>query len=237
MLGRTRERFGPLLEELEGMADGMALPFEQLFAHVCRSEIGVLARTPGCSTLGWVEGGHVVFAHNEDGDDRNAGHMFEAQVRPPSGVAFRAFCYPALPPCNGPGRNDLGLVHTTNYIQPARTHDIALGVSNTGPYRSVGSSCAVTGRVPHEVWTWRLDQVSWRVAVRAGAEISEGNSRFARSVHAYGRSEWRGFCTCNGCHCVGYSSVGGGPCRSVGADFGFAGLTAGCCPSSGSADS
>ncbi|MBU0756129.1 MAG: C45 family peptidase, partial [Planctomycetes bacterium] len=118
MLAHTRERFPHLVEELEGMAEGLDLSFMQLFAYNCRSEISVLRESAGCSTLALSMTGVAILAHNEDGGDANVGRMYVAKVRPPSGVTFLAFVYPGLLAGNGPGFNDRGVVQTANYIQP-----------------------------------------------------------------------------------------------------------------------
>jgi hypothetical protein len=123
LLGHSRERFPHLVEELEGMAAGLEMPFMELFAHLCRSEIGVAVQTPGCSTLAHREAGRVLLAHNEDGDELDVGRAFLVRVHPPSGIHFDAFVYPGLPPCNAPGINACGIVQTTNYIQPWRVAD------------------------------------------------------------------------------------------------------------------
>jgi hypothetical protein len=118
LLLSTRRRFPHLVEELQGMADGLGVPFLELFAYNCRSETALLERGDGCSTLVLRSGDRMILAHNEDGDDRNVGRMFLAKVRAPSGITFLAYVYPGLLPGNGPGLNDRGIVQTTNYIQP-----------------------------------------------------------------------------------------------------------------------
>lgn len=123
MLGRARNAFPDHVEELEGMSEALGVPFMDLFAYNCRSEIAVFNRTAGCSTLGRVGGGAVILAHNEDGDDRNVGRMVVARVDPPSGVRFLSFVYPGLLPGNGPGVNCRGVVQTTNYIEPHRAEE------------------------------------------------------------------------------------------------------------------
>jgi predicted choloylglycine hydrolase len=120
LLACAQRRFPDLVEELEGMAEGLDIPFTDLFAYNCRSEISMLTRAAGCSTLALCENGRVILAHNEDGDDTNVGRMFIARVMPPSGIEFISFVYPGLLPGNGPGFNSRGIVQTTNYIQPKR---------------------------------------------------------------------------------------------------------------------
>jgi hypothetical protein len=151
MMDHVKLRFPNLLEELEGMAEALDLPMMVLFAYNCRSEISVLMESAGCSTLAMKTGEQALLAHNEDGNDTNAGRMYVAKVQPPSGVDFISFVYPGLLPGNGPGFNSRGVVQTTNYIQPrkvafgipryfigravmeARSLDEAVGLITTGP--------------------------------------------------------------------------------------------------------
>lgn len=123
MLKQARKAFPQFIEEIEGMAFALDIPFERLFAFQCRSEISVLRDPPGCSTIALCRDGKAILAHNEDGSDLNIGRMFLARVTPPSGVTFLTFVYPGLMPGNGPGFNSAGVVQTTNYIQPLKTTD------------------------------------------------------------------------------------------------------------------
>ena len=125
MLHHARDRFPQLVEELEGMAAGLDVPFMSLFAFNCRSEISIITNPPGCSTIALKTGDQMLLVHNEDGHDLNTGRMFLVNVTPPSGVTFLSYVYPGLLPGNGPGFNKNGIVQTTNYIQPRR---VASGV-------------------------------------------------------------------------------------------------------------
>lgn len=122
LLRHTRQHFPQYVAELEGMAEGLGMPFMSLFAYNCRSEISVMRRADGCSTLQLCHNKRMILAHNEDGGDVNAGRMYVARVRPPSGVEFISFVYPGLLPGNGPGFNSRGIVQTTNYIEPSKPH-------------------------------------------------------------------------------------------------------------------
>jgi hypothetical protein len=123
MLKHTQDRYPQLVEELRGMAEGLDMDFMSLFAYNCKSEISVMARASGCSTIGYQGNQKMVLAHNEDGNDLERGRMYVAHVTPPSGVSFIAFVYPGLLPGNGPGFNSRGVVQTTNYIEPRAVGD------------------------------------------------------------------------------------------------------------------
>lgn len=118
MLRHARTHFPQLVEELEGMAEALDLPFLKLFAFNCRSEINLLARADGCSTIALRKGDRMILVHNKDGGHQNVGRMYLARVTPPSGMTFLSFVYPGLLPGNGPGFNAAGIVQTTNYIEP-----------------------------------------------------------------------------------------------------------------------
>jgi predicted choloylglycine hydrolase len=125
MLDHAWVNFPRLVEELEGMAESLDVPFMSLFAFNCKSEIDLLKEPPGCSTIALRDHKHdrVTLVHNEDGNDLNIGRMFVVRVTPPSGVRFIVFVYPGLLPGNGPGINKHGIVQTTNYIQPRQVID------------------------------------------------------------------------------------------------------------------
>jgi hypothetical protein len=134
MLARARSVFPHLVEEAEGMAEALEVPFAVFFAYQCRSEIEVLAGPPGCSTLALAGGGRFFLAHNEDGGDLEVGRMYVARVSAPSGRTFVTFVYPGLIPGNGPGFNDAGIVQTTNFVEP---HAVADGVPRYFVGRSI----------------------------------------------------------------------------------------------------
>jgi len=123
----VRKAYPQLIEELEGMGEGCGLPFADLFAWNCRSELDAAADPcpPGCSTVGWVDSSTMILAHNEDGGQSYDGRMFVLRARPPSGIRFAVLVYPGTWPGNGPGFNDRGVVQTANYISPC---DVAAGI-------------------------------------------------------------------------------------------------------------
>lgn len=123
MLEHARSTFPHLIDEVEGMAEALDIPFQELFAFQCRAEISVLKEPSGCSTIALRDGDDLILVHNEDGNDLNVGRMFLVKVTPPSGVTFLSFVYPGLLPGNGPSINEAGLLQTTNYIQPRQVAD------------------------------------------------------------------------------------------------------------------
>ncbi len=110
--------FPDLIKELAGMSEGCGVPFLELFAWNCRSEIRVLTDAAGCSTVGLPTPNGFLLAHNEDGAAGYDGRMVVVKVSPPSGVPFAALAYPGTLPGLGPCVNRRGALQTTNYISP-----------------------------------------------------------------------------------------------------------------------
>ncbi len=134
----ARNAFPTYMREMEGMADGIGLPFEQIFIWNCRGDLRLPEDAPksvqngaadGCTTL-MIPGNmsadapHVI-AHNEDGSDDLYGHCFWLVATPDSGQAFESYLYPGMIPGHTLGINAAGLVQTINNI---RVHDLKPGI-------------------------------------------------------------------------------------------------------------
>ena len=89
LLAASRKTYPDYVRELEGMVDGIDLPFERLFIWNCRGDLRLPdgmslaaqnAAADGCTTL-MIPGDmsaqtpHII-AHNEDGSDDLHGHCF-----------------------------------------------------------------------------------------------------------------------------------------------------------------
>jgi len=113
--------------EMEGLAEGLALPFDEVFAWQCRGDLpGVLwpaspdAGAEGCTTVAWRDragGGRL--GHNEDGDPALADSVFLARIEPADAPPFTAFCYPGSLPGHAFAWTDAGLIMTINNIRAA----------------------------------------------------------------------------------------------------------------------
>lgn len=111
----TAQRFPDILIEIEGLAEGLGLPFEAVFAWNCRGDL--LAAAPdGCTTV-MIPGPEPLLAHTEDGFPVLRGHCFMAEVEPDWGPGFTAFCYPGSIPGHTFGWSAAGLVQTVNNIR------------------------------------------------------------------------------------------------------------------------
>lgn len=115
MAEATRARFPLIWQEIEGLAEGLALPVDQVFAWNCRGDL--LARSPdGCTTV-MIPGDEPLLAHNEDGLPFFRGACFIADAAPMGAPGFRAFCYPGSIPGHTFAFTEAGLVQTVNNIR------------------------------------------------------------------------------------------------------------------------
>ena len=119
--------FPQYMREIDGIADGANLPFDEIFLWNCRGDLHDLDPTlddTGCTTV-LLPGEAGIIGHNEDGAAELAGLCFLCDVEPDDGPGFTAFCYPGMLPGHAFGVNRLGLVQTINNVRP---HDLTIGV-------------------------------------------------------------------------------------------------------------
>ncbi|WP_210879357.1 C45 family autoproteolytic acyltransferase/hydolase [Roseovarius autotrophicus] len=110
-----RARFPTIHEEVAGLAEGLALPFEDVIAWNCRGDL--ISNAPdGCTTV-LMPGREPVIAHNEDGLPGFRGHAFLADVMPEGAPGFTAFCYPGSIPGHTFAVTGVGLVQAVNNIR------------------------------------------------------------------------------------------------------------------------
>ncbi|KUM24163.1 peptidase C45 [Mesorhizobium loti] len=112
----VRERFPRYWAELQGLAAGLELPFEDVFLWNCRGDIWAMA-PDGCTTVQLPGSPHVI-GHNEDGDPDFAGHCALAHVASEGGNEFTAFIYPGSLPGHTFATTSKGLIQTVNNIRP-----------------------------------------------------------------------------------------------------------------------
>lgn len=112
----VRERFPRYWAELQGLATGLELPFDDVFLWNCRGDIWAMA-PDGCTTVQLPGSPHVV-GHNEDGDPDFAGHCALARVASEGGGVFTAFLYPGSLPGHTFAATSAGLVQTVNNLRP-----------------------------------------------------------------------------------------------------------------------
>lgn len=145
----VRARFPVIWAELEGLAEGLDLPFAQVMAWNCRGDL--LASVPdGCTTV-MLPGETPVIAHNEDGLPFFRGAAFIADVAPAGAPRFRAFCYPGSIPGHTFAFSQAGLVQTVNNIRLTGVEPevprMVLGRAVLAA-RDIGAALAVLGAHP-----------------------------------------------------------------------------------------
>ncbi|TGQ52242.1 peptidase C45 [Mesorhizobium sp. M1C.F.Ca.ET.193.01.1.1] len=112
----VRERFPRYWAELQGLAEGLELPFDDVFLWNCRGDIWAMA-PDGCTTVQLPGSLHII-GHNEDGDPDFAGRCALAYVDSAGGTPFTAFVYPGSMPGHTFAATSKGLVQTVNNIRP-----------------------------------------------------------------------------------------------------------------------
>lgn len=122
LMANTKKYFPHLMREIEGMASGCGLPFEDIWIMCIKSELmAAEPEPPGCSTIAVKYPRKALLVHNEDGNEAYRSKMFLLYARPPSGVDFISLVYPGILTGNGPSVNSAGIVQTTNYISSTKS--------------------------------------------------------------------------------------------------------------------
>ncbi|NUX53320.1 C45 family autoproteolytic acyltransferase/hydolase [Paraburkholderia youngii] len=116
----TQQRFPRIWAELQGLADGLEVPFDDVFLWNCRGDLWA-ASPDGCTTvqLPSVDGKRI--SHNEDGDPGFAGHCAIAACRIDGSPGFAAFVYPGSLPGHTFAVTDAGLAVTVNNLRVRQT--------------------------------------------------------------------------------------------------------------------
>lgn len=112
----VRERFPRIWAELQGLADGLQQPFDDVFLWNCRGDVWA-ATNDGCTTVQIPGAQYRQIAHNEDGDPGFAGHCALAQCRIEDRPGFAAFVYPGSLPGHTFAVTDAGLAMTVNNLR------------------------------------------------------------------------------------------------------------------------
>lgn len=124
MLSAVKERFPAIHEELQGLAVGLDLPFEDVFLWNCRGDLWSMS-PDGCTTVQLPSTQSLRITHNEDGDPGFAGYCGLGLFRPDRGPRFASFLYPASIPGHTFAVTAQGLAITVNNL---RSRKISGGV-------------------------------------------------------------------------------------------------------------
>jgi len=139
----VRERFPRIWAELEGLAEGLQLPFDDVFLWNCRGDVWA-ATNDGCTTVQIPGAQTRQIAHNEDGDPGFAGQCAIAQCRIDGSPGFAAFVYPGSLPGHTFAVTDAGLAMTVNNL---RLCEVAAGVPRMVLTRAVLDSVTLEDAV------------------------------------------------------------------------------------------
>jgi hypothetical protein len=112
----VRQRHLQYWQELQGLAVGLELPFDDVFVWNCRGDVWAMA-PDGCTTVQLPLSGYPAFAHNEDGDPGFAGHCGIAEVTVEHQARFASFVYPGSLPGHTVAVTDRGIAMTVNNLR------------------------------------------------------------------------------------------------------------------------
>ena len=120
----VRERFPGVWSELEGLAAGLQLPLDDVFAWNCRGDLWAFA-PDGCTTVLLPGRETRRITHNEDGDPGFAGHCAIVEYAIDGNPRIATFAYPGSIPGHTFAATDAGLAVTVNNM---RVRDVDVGV-------------------------------------------------------------------------------------------------------------
>ena len=113
----ARSTFADYMGELDGIADGCEIPFDQAFLWNCRGDLAPFI-SDGCTTVWAPSADGILLGHNEDGDPNLRPHCFISNREP--GIdrpGYTAFTYPASINGHTFSVNSAGLVQLVNNIR------------------------------------------------------------------------------------------------------------------------
>ncbi|WP_241649814.1 C45 family autoproteolytic acyltransferase/hydolase [Rosenbergiella collisarenosi] len=114
---RVQYHFPDIWQELQGLASGLAAPFNEVFAWNCRGDL-LPSTSDGCTSLASRgTDGTLLLAHNEDGLPELYASSFLVDVTPLSGVGFMSFAYPGSLCGHTFSVNHRGIVNIVNNIR------------------------------------------------------------------------------------------------------------------------
>ncbi len=125
----ARDVYPWVVEEMEGMAAGIGVDFEDILLWNCRGDLRLadtdqarLRKTAveGCTTImaPATPNRAAIIAHNEDGAAAFSQHRYWLRARPELGPSFESYLYPGMLPGHSFAVTGAGLVQTINNIRP-----------------------------------------------------------------------------------------------------------------------
>lgn len=135
-----------IVEEIDGLANGLELPRDDVLVWQCRGDLWAMT-LDGCTTV--LAPGRL--SHNEDGDPGFNDRCGIAHVQPKDAPAFISFVYPGSIPGHTFAVTDTGLAMTVNNV---RAHTVAAGLPRMVLTRailaqtSVSQACELLHKLP-----------------------------------------------------------------------------------------
>ncbi len=114
----VQERHPHIWQELQGLAQGLNLPLDDVFVWNCRGDLWAMS-PDGCTTVQLPGAASPAFAHNEDGDPLFATRCAIAEVDVTGGASFASFVYPGSLPGHTFAVTQAGLAMTVNNLRAA----------------------------------------------------------------------------------------------------------------------
>ena len=112
----TQQMYPQIWEELQGLAEGLDVPFDDVFLWNCRGDVWAMA-PEGCTTVQLPGAEAKRIAHNEDGDPGFAGRCAIAECNIDGSSQFASFVYPGSIPGHSFAVTDAGLAMTVNNLR------------------------------------------------------------------------------------------------------------------------
>lgn len=192
MRQRVQQQFPLIWQELEGLAEGLQAPLDEVFAWNCRGDL-VRSTSDGCTTVaGRNANGERIIAHNEDGFPQLRDDCAMVTLVPDQGLKFISFAYPGSICGHTFAVNEKGIVNTVNNIRAverpaglprqvlaraalnATTLDEAIAILTTGPRAGAF----------HHTLGQRGDSRLFSVeATGSGCSVTQLNDVFAHANH------------------------------------------------------
>ena len=120
MRQQVQNEFPRYWQEIEGLADGLQLPLDEVFMWNCRGDYVHAQSVDGCTTVFGPTHTGTLIAHNEDGFPQLRGHCALLHATPEAGLAFTSFVYPGSLPGHTLAVNERGVVATVNNLRPTQ---------------------------------------------------------------------------------------------------------------------
>jgi predicted choloylglycine hydrolase len=124
MADLTEQTFPEIWQELQGLADGLQLPPDDVVLWNCRGDLWSMS-PDGCTTVQLPLPDGPRITHNEDGDPGFAGHCGIGLFAPDKRICFASFVYPASIPGHTFAVTQAGLAMTVNNLRSRR---VAIGL-------------------------------------------------------------------------------------------------------------